>query len=268
MLSAAVRSMPPHTVEFRAVANILHAMAVLHIVDRQLLEYLEQRVVQVPLHLTSAQGTANVAWSVAVLHPIIDLNSNRRSISRNRSDGTLGERLDALLGRHGAAFESSSLSQVHQYLISYAYSRGSKVGSTVSSELIARHLADRCLHAFKAGSLLISASSGQQADVGAVVSALGIAAISEYVDPNTGYSYDFYIPEDGIALEFDGPFHFCRGTRLPLGSTILKHRQIQAQGHILVAVPYWEWAQLATLEEKKSMIQRRVAQAKAQTRQS
>jgi|LauGreDrversion2_3_1035106.scaffolds.fasta_scaffold145428_1 hypothetical protein len=53
---------------------------------------------------------------------------------------------------------------------------------------------------------------GQQAEVGTVLSALGMEAISEYVDPNTGYSFDFYLPEDHVVLEFDGPFHFCRGS--------------------------------------------------------
>jgi hypothetical protein len=41
-------------------------------------------------------------------------------------------RLEELLNRHGADFESSSLSQVHQYLISYASSR-SKVAGNISS---------------------------------------------------------------------------------------------------------------------------------------
>ena len=41
-------------------------------------------------------------------------------------------RLEELLNKHGAEFESSSLSQVHQYLISYASSR-SKVGGNISS---------------------------------------------------------------------------------------------------------------------------------------
>ena len=45
----------------------------------------------------------------------------------------------------------------------------------------------------------------------------------------SGYSYDFWLASEGIALEFDGPFHFCRGTRRPLGSTILKHRHVRAQ---------------------------------------
>ena len=41
-------------------------------------------------------------------------------------------RLEELLNRHGTEFECSSLSQVHQYLISYASSR-SKMGGNISS---------------------------------------------------------------------------------------------------------------------------------------
>ena len=59
------------------MANILHAMAVLHIVDRPLLDYLERRVVEIPLEGTTPQGAANVAWSVAVFHPLINLNRQK-----------------------------------------------------------------------------------------------------------------------------------------------------------------------------------------------
>jgi hypothetical protein len=59
------------------VANILHAMAVLHIVDVALLDWLEGRVCEIPLEGTTPQGAANVAWSVAVFHPMINLNRQK-----------------------------------------------------------------------------------------------------------------------------------------------------------------------------------------------
>lgn len=70
------------------------------------------------------------------------------------------------------------------------------------------------------------------------------------------------VPLCVATITHPGPFHFCRGTRRPLGSTILKHRQIKAQGHILVAVPYWEWAQEESLEGKQQLLSTRLAQAK------
>jgi len=48
--------------------------------------------------------------------------------------------------------------------------------------------------------------TGQQAEVGQALEALGIEFVSEFVDPLTGYSYDFWIPAHAMALEFDGFF--------------------------------------------------------------
>jgi hypothetical protein len=70
----------------------------------------------------------------------------------------------------------------------------------------------------------VSVSSGQQAEVGRVLVDLGFDAISEFVDPLTGYSYDFWIPAEAIALEFDGPFHFCRGTRFTCFTLVQKYK--------------------------------------------
>ena len=174
-----------------------------------------------------------------VLHPILDLNSNRRSIKDNASDGRLAARLAALIDLHADDFDKSCLSQVHQYFISTAAatsaaaaaasssppspsssashsaalssadvgSSSSELSAVVSSSAQHRELApleQRCLDAFRQGTIDVSGSSGQQAEVGRALDALGIEAVSEFVDPRTGYSYDFWIPADGIALEFDG----------------------------------------------------------------
>ena len=208
-LSAAVASHEPASFGFRAVANIMHAMAVVHVIDLQLLTFLEQRLLNLPLESSTPQGIANVAWSVAVLHPIFDLNSNRRSIKDNASDGRLAERLAALIRLHAGKFDKSCFSQVHQYLISisppadydgstpHALSRRQQ--PTADGEL-----ARLSLEAFRQGTIDVSGSSGQQAEVGRALQALGIEVVSEFVDPLTGYSYDFWLPADGIALEFDG----------------------------------------------------------------
>lgn len=45
-----------------------------------------------------------------------------------------------------------------------------------------------------------------------------------------------------VALEFDGPSHFCSNDpRRPLGHTLLKRRLLAARGFHVVSVPYFDW---------------------------
>jgi hypothetical protein len=44
-----------------------------------------------------------------------------------------------------------------------------------------------------------------------------------------------------IALEFDGPSHFTKGTLGPLGHTRLRDRLLSAMGRRVVSVPFFEW---------------------------
>ena len=46
-----------------------------------------------------------------------------------------------------------------------------------------------------------------------------------------------------VALEFDGPSHFVRGGRRPLGETRLKYRLLKLQGWDVVRVPYQEFGE-------------------------
>uniref|UniRef100_A0A6U2QF35 RAP domain-containing protein n=1 Tax=Leptocylindrus danicus TaxID=163516 RepID=A0A6U2QF35_9STRA len=57
-----------------------------------------------------------------------------------------------------------------------------------------------------------------------------------------------------IALEFDGPSHFVRGGRRPLGDTMLKYRLLKHQGWDVVRVPYYEFDKIpfwASMERQR-----------------
>jgi len=54
-----------------------------------------------------------------------------------------------------------------------------------------------------------------------------------------GYVVDILIGKE-LVIELDGPKHFS-SDRYPLGSTLLKRRQLKAQGYKVISVPYWEW---------------------------
>lgn len=57
-----------------------------------------------------------------------------------------------------------------------------------------------------------------------------------------------------IALEFDGPSHFVREGRRPLGDTLLKYRLLKHQGWDVVRVPYYEFDKIpfwASMERQR-----------------
>eukprot|EP00965_Chrysotila_dentata_P092673 3058980-Pleurochrysis_carterae.AAC.1 len=56
------------------------------------------------------------------------------------------------------------------------------------------------------------------------------------------YSIDLTVDwgNERVRIEVDGPGHFLPNSRSPLGSTLLKRRQLQRFGHKLLSLPYWE----------------------------
>ena len=73
---------------------------------------------------------------------------------------------------------------------------------------------------------------------------MGLNPVEEYLT-TSGYRLDALIEIGGkkVGIEVDGPSHFI--DRRPIGSTVLKHRQVVAIDRIpLVSVPYWEWDKL------------------------
>lgn len=57
-----------------------------------------------------------------------------------------------------------------------------------------------------------------------------------------------------VAVEFDGPSHFVRGGRRPLGETLLKYRLLKLQGWDVVRVPYQEFDKIpfwASMERQR-----------------
>lgn len=63
-------------------------------------------------------------------------------------------------------------------------------------------------------------------------------------DWNVGDSEIYSNITHRIAIEADGPLHFCINCNHPLGRTVLKHRQLRALGWKVLSVPYFEWEEL------------------------
>ena len=80
--------------------------------------------------------------------------------------------------------------------------------------------------------------------VGRALSRLELSPTAEH-GLAEGYSVDFALVDERIAIEVDGPSHFARSGdgagRRPTGKTVLKRRQLAALGWRLLEVPFWEW---------------------------
>ena len=79
-----------------------------------------------------------------------------------------------------------------------------------------------------------------------------------------GYSLDAVGKVVGAPfdVEVDGPSHFLKGTRKPIGATLLKWRQVpHFRKRPLVEVPYWEWDRLSSEEAKRKYLFRKVLDA-------
>jgi hypothetical protein len=93
-----------------------------------------------------------------------------------------------------------------------------------------------------------------QRDVAHVLTEMEVAFIEEYVDQRSGYSLDIILSDMRTAIEVDGPSHYAAGTHSPLGNTNMKHRHLSQLGFDTRILPYWEWDELKTKEQKKEYL--------------
>lgn len=77
------------------------------------------------------------------------------------------------------------------------------------------------------------------------------------------------MPARRLAIEVDGPTHFCRNSLAPgqaprpTGATLLKHRLLHQQGWAVAAVCSEEWEGLRGAEAKRRALAAAVAAAEA-----
>ena len=86
-----------------------------------------------------------------------------------------------------------------------------------------------------------ASTSRLQTEVMQRVVELGLAVEEEFVDDQTGYSLDIYLPQYRCGVEVDGPFHYIANGKSQLGSTVMKHRHLRQCGFALIVIPFFEW---------------------------
>ncbi|RDD38669.1 FAST kinase domain-containing protein 3, mitochondrial [Trichoplax sp. H2] len=61
-----------------------------------------------------------------------------------------------------------------------------------------------------------------------------------------------------IAIEVDGPYHFLHNSTKLIGESKMKHRQLRLLGWTVVQVPYFDWEELNTDDERKQYMKRKI----------
>eukprot|EP00985_Skeletonema_marinoi_P013377 scaffold6613_cov158-Skeletonema_marinoi.AAC.4 len=209
------------------VANLLWAYATMGITDKQLfLSFMPAAAKLIDSY--NNQGLANIAWAYAVADvdaPSI-FNDHFIMMCVEKEDG----------------FKMEGLFQLHQWHL-WQTKETSNPGLPVD-------LKERCYNAFISEEPTVSKF---QDDVVAQLSNIGLDP-KEEVLMGSGYRIDALVEVNGktIGIEVDGPYHFIGRSKSPLGSTILKRRQVPSIDNIeLVSVPYWEWDEVGNDELKK-----------------
>jgi len=215
----------------QGVSNLLWAFANAGHVDSDLFSSLAP-VTSSLLEECNSQALANIAWAYAV--------------SNVDDDSLFGKNSPfvAVCTEKANDFTSGGVSQLHQWNIWRKELTGAPSDLPPSVQ-------QRGLQAFMSKGFQKSAL---QENVVSELSYLGFPLQQEVVTPN-GYRLDIIVELDGkrVGIEVDGPSHFAG--RDPMGSTILKRRQVvNADGIQLVSIPYWEWNNLADSNDKGNYI--------------
>jgi hypothetical protein len=76
----------------------------------------------------------------------------------------------------------------------------------------------------------------------------------EHLTEDGYFSIDIALPDQRIALEFDGPTHFMSdGTNTQAMKTKLRDLLLQKRGWRVVSVPYFEWHKHTTEAEENGL---------------
>lgn len=82
--------------------------------------------------------------------------------------------------------------------------------------------------------------------------------------PIISAAVDIALPEERIAIEVDGPFHFTRNSRRPMGDMYARAALLEARGWRVASVPYFAWA--SDREERRAYMEDLLARARAGAR--
>ena len=101
--------------------------------------------------------------------------------------------------------------------------------------------------------------SRQQTEVSKALTRLGWNHKHEF-RTTEGLSLDMAQPSTKTAVEFDGPTHYLKSGR-PNGATTFKTRLLETLGWRVIRIPYFEWDELRTRNDKKAYLRQNLGLA-------
>lgn len=197
-----------------------------------------------------AQGCTNSLWALAVLkatHSPAFIKLLERYIALERTSVSFGEL------QYNQVLQAVLLAQFE--------SRGGRVAWRPEVDL-PEDVVDRALDAW-ASQQTSTQLSGFHLDVSEGLSRLGISHRIEHLVARDLLSIDIAVLTEGrcIAIEVDGPFHFPVNARTPLGHTMIRRRLLRAAGWAVVPIPWHEWFEMRTWDERLQYLAKALAKA-------
>lgn len=197
-----------------------------------------------------AQGCTNSLWALAVLkatHSPAFIKLLERYVALERTSISFGEL------QYNQVLQAVLLAQFE--------SRGGRVAWRPEVDL-PEDVVDRALDAW-ASQQTSTQLSGFHLDVSEGLSRLGISHRIEHLVARDLLSIDIAVVTEGrfIAIEVDGPFHFPVNARTPLGHTMIRRRLLRAAGWTVVPIPWYEWFEMKTWDERLQYLASALARA-------
>lgn len=197
-----------------------------------------------------AQGCTNSLWALAVLkatHSPAFIKLLERYVALERTSVSFGEL------QYNQVLQAVLLAQFE--------SRGGRVAWRPEVDL-PEDVVDRALDAW-ASQQTSTQLSGFHLDVSEGLSRLGVSHRIEHLVARDLLSIDIAVVTEGrfIAIEVDGPFHFPVNARTPLGHTMIRRRLLRAAGWTVVPIPWYEWFEMQTWDERLQYLASALAKA-------
>jgi hypothetical protein len=241
--AAAVRVAP--SMNAQDVANALWALATLgwQAADGPMRCALEAAAVRVAPSM-NAQDVANALWALATLG----------WVATTETAAVFHHLVDAMFSGKGNFHLSTS--HLSQLLQAHLASQFLGLGWITLPQPILH----RAVKAYMERAEKVTVSKGQR-EVGECLRRLGVSHELECITADGLFSIDLAVVDRRIAIEFDGPSHFARNTKEPLGHTRLRDRLLSAMGWQVVSIPFFDWDRLQQPAKMDAYVKQRLSQS-------